>query len=553
MAELSSNPRAPEQIAAIARVRWQLFLNSLRKIRGRLEAVSRILVGLWLAVIGLGGAVGLGAAAKYFVSADRPELLAIFLWIVFLFWQLFPVIASVFAESFDSSNLLRFPLSYRSYFLVRLAYGSFDPATIVGSLWLLGMTIGIGIGQPNLFLWSALVLLSFAVLNILLARMIFAWVERWLAKRRTRETMGLVFFIFMISFQFIGPLVDRFGKKPRPGILRVTEAILPLERLLPPGLASEAIGRMAHGQLAVGLGSFALLSVYGLAILWLLNLRMRAQFRGENLSEAVARVAGSPEKPSVRLGWGVPGFSGPAAAIFEKELRYLSRSGPMMFTLVMPVVVLLIFRVSPARSGRGGNPLMRTPDLAFPVGAAYALLILTNFVYNNFGAEGAGIQLFFASPVRFREVVAAKNLAHAAVVALEIALVYLGVFFMFGPPAIDVVLATLAGALFAVLVNFSVGNPLSLISPKKIDFGTFGRQRASGITQLASLGTQIGVLGLAGVTFFIARHSGRTWLATIVFLALAAAAFAVYAAVLNRVDRMALDHRENLITELSRA
>jgi ABC-2 type transport system permease protein len=174
-------------------------------------------------------------------------------------------------------------------------------------------------------------------------------------------------------------------------------------------------------------------------------------------------------------------------------------------------------------------------------------------VYNNFGADAAGIQFFFAAPVRFREILLAKNLAHAAVLALETILVWLAVCFVFRRPSLDVTLATLAGLFFALLVNLTVGNLLSLASPKKIDFGTFGRQRASNTTVFASFGVQIAVFVLAALTLLAARRHGEVWLATLIFLALAAIAAAAYALMLSRADQMALAHRETLIAELSRA
>jgi ABC-2 type transport system permease protein len=553
MAWLRISPEARGQIAAIARVRRQLFVNSLRSIHGRIELVSRVFIGLGFAFAGLGGAFGLGTAAAFFISSDRSEWLALLLWPVFMFWQLFPVLATAFTDNFDSSNLLRFPLSYPSFFVIRLAYGSLDPATALGSLWLAGIALGIGYARPSLLPWAALVLVAFAVLNILIGRMIFALVERWLARRRTREILGVVFFLIIISFQFIGPLVSRFGEGSRPAAGRIVSQLLPLERLLPPGLTAAAIAQSTRAEFAAAFGAILLMGAYGVAIGWLLHLRLRAQYRGENLREAAARSASPKQKSAIRPGWNLPGFSAPVAAIFEKELRYLSRSGPMLFTLIMPVVVLLIFRLTPSSSGNADAFLVRAPDLAFPAGAAYALLVLTNLVYNNFGADAAGIQFFFAAPVRFREILLAKNLAHAAVLALETILVWLAVCFVFRRPSLGVTLATLAGLFFALLVNLTVGNLLSLSSPKKIDFGTFGRQRASNITVFASLGVQIAVFGLASLTLLAARRHAEVWRATLIFLALTAIAAAGYALVLSRADQMALGRRETLIAELSRA
>jgi ABC-2 type transport system permease protein len=553
MAWLRISAEARGQIAAIAKVRWRLFVNSLRTLHGRLDLVSRAFIGLGFVFAGFGGAFGLGTAAWYFVSSDRAEWLALLLWPVFTFWQLFPVLATAFTDNLDSSNLLRFPLSYPTFFAIRLAYGSLDPATALGSLWLTGIALGIGYARLRLLPWATVVLVLFAGLNILIGRMIYAWVERWLARRRTREILGMVFFLIIISFQFIGPLVNRFGEGSRPAASHFVSQLLPLERLLPPGLTASAIVEAAHAKFAAALGTLLLLAGYGVAIGRLLDLRLRAQYRGENLSEAVARSTLAKEISVIRPGWNLPGLSAPVAAIFEKEFRYLSRSGPMLFTMIMPVVVLLIFRVTPSSSGNVDGFLVRAPDLAFPAGAAYALLVLTNLVYNNFGADAAGIQFFFAVPVRFREIVLAKNLAHAAVLTLETILVWLAVCFVFRRPSLDVTLATLAGLFFALLVNLTVGNLLSLASPKKIDFGTFGRQRASNTTVFASFGVQIAVFGLAALTLLAARRHGKIWLATLIFLALAAIASAGYALALSRADELALARRETLIAELARA
>ena len=62
--------------------------------------------------------------------------------------------ATAFTQNLESASLLRFPLSYRSYFLIRLAYGSLDPATTVAVLWLLGIAIGIGVAKPRMLPWA---------------------------------------------------------------------------------------------------------------------------------------------------------------------------------------------------------------------------------------------------------------------------------------------------------------------------------------------------------------------------------------------------------------
>ena len=539
---------ARQQMAAVAELRWRIFVNSLRTVRGRLELASRIFIGLAFVVGGIGGAVGLGGAAWFLLSQGNPEWLGVLLWPVFLFWQLFPLMATAFTENVDSSTLLRFPLSYPSYLLIRLAYGSLDPATTVASLWLLGIALGIGFAQPKVFPWTAVVLLTFAAVNILLARMIFAWLERWLAQRRTREIMGVLFFLFILSLQLIGPLISAYGHKPKPETRLLGRELSSAQRPLPPGLAAAAIAGMAQGRAQSSLLSFLLLALYGIAFFWLLNFRSRAEYYGENLSESDRRKTLPEGAPAVRRGWNVPGLSGPVTAVFEKELRYLSRSGPMLFTLIVPLFMLAVFR----SSGKNEGLFAHAPELTFPLGAAYSLLLLTNLSYNNFGADGGGIQFLFASPVRFRQIMLGKNLAHSSIFVLEVIVVWLGTCLLYRPPSVEVTLATLAGILFALPIDLAAGNLFSIYSPSRIEAGVFGRQRASLTTVLASFAIRGALFGVGAIMLWLSRHYGDFGTEVLIFLLPAGFAFLTYALALNHVDKIALDHRENLISQLGR-
>jgi ABC-2 type transport system permease protein len=557
MNEVSATLQRRAQLAAIARLRWRLFVNSLRSTGGKLEFVSRMMVTFAFAIGGFGGAFGMGVAAYLAISSGKPELLAMLLWFVFLFWQVFPIMATAFTNNPDSSGLLRFPLSYGTYFLVRIAYGAFDPATALGSLWSFGILVGVGLAKPELLPWTLLVLLAFAAFNLLLMQMMFAWVERWLAQRRTREIMGILFVLLMLSFQMIGPLVRHFGQQPQPdaqqSLHRYVGFLTAVQGVLPPGLAADAIAQAVYSRFMTSFSSLALLCAFVLGIGWCLHVRLLAQYRGENLSE-VAAAASRPRDRTLRLGWNLPGFTTPVAAVFEKEIRYLLRSGPMLLTLIMPIFMLAIFRFGALNSARrSGVFLARPPDMAFPAAAAYTLLMLTNLAYNNFGGDAGGIQFFYASPVRFRDIVLAKNLTHAGILAGETIVAWIGVSLLYGRPALDVTIAALAGLLFAAPINFSAGNLLSIYSPKKLDYSSFGRQRASQMTVLISLGVQVFVVGVAGVAFWIARSYGNFWIATMILLLLAGISLSVYWMILGLMDGLALERRETLVAELCRA
>jgi ABC-2 type transport system permease protein len=542
------------QLAAIAWLRWRLFVNALRSTRGQLEVVSRGFVSLAFLVGGCGGAALMGVGAYFFLGSGKPEMLAILLWGIFLFWQLFPIMATAFTNNPDSSELLRFPLSYRSYFLVRMAYGAVDPATFLGCIWSLGILAGLAFAKSALAPWAALVLFAFAIFNLLFLQMVFAWVERWLAQRRTRELMGILFILVILGFQLIGPVTHHLRNNSSPGMQRVIAVIVPAEQILPPGLAADAIVQGIYPKWPVALSSLGLLCAFGLLVGYGLNVRLSAQYRGENLSEAIA-ASSLPQEKSLRLGWSLPGLSSPVAAVFEKEIRYLLRSGPMLLNLFMPFFMLVIFRVGAVNSIRhsGAGFLSRTPSLAFPVAAAYTLLMLTNIAFNNFGADAGGIQFFYSAPVTFRQIVLAKNLTCACIVAVETIVAWVVVALIYARPGLDMTVLTLAGLLFAAPLDFAAGNVLSIYAPRRFDYSKFGRQRASQITVLISLGLQLVIASVAAGAVLMARFLGNIWIAALALAVLAGISFSVYVVILNRMDSLALARREALVAELCRA
>jgi ABC-2 type transport system permease protein len=540
------------QLSAIANLRWRMFVNGLRTTRGKAELASRVIITLGFAVGGLGGFAAAAGLAWWLVSENKPEFLALLLWPIFLFWQLFPVMATAFTNNPESSDLLRFPLTYRSYFVIRLAYGLFDPASALGSVGLVGILLGIGIARPSLLPCALIALIIFALFNLVLMQTVFAWLERWLAQRRTREILGVLFILFMFTFQLIGPLTQRYQRRPSPEFKRVAEIAAQVQGVLPPGLAGDAIAQVSHGEYLVGLTSLLFLAMLTIAIGYLLHLRLRRQFLGEKLSEAAARPA-IAQVQSLQIGWDLPGFSPSVAAVFEKEVRYLGRSGPMLLTLIMPTFMLLVFRAGPMSAMRHSSILARAPNMAFPAAVAYALIVLTNLVYNSFGGDGGGVQFFYASPARFRQIVLGKNLAHAVILVANTLLAWIAVNFFYGPPAPAIAVATLAGLLFVAPLNFAAGNLLSIYTPKKRDFASFGRQNASQATVLASLGVQMVTIGIGAGAFLIGRLYHNLWIATAVLLGLSVISISFYVAVLSRMDNLAIDRRETLISEMCRA
>ena len=190
------------------------------------------------------------------------------------------------------------------------------------------------------------------------------------------------------------------------------------------------------------------------------------------------------------------------AAIFGKELKYLYRNSMLLMNIFMPLILIVFFSMTasmPSRHG-GASPFGRiNGSFAYPGAVAYLFLLIMNFCPNNLAYEGRGIERYFLSPIKFRDVMLAKNLFHGTLVGLE-ALLVLGVLTAMGhPPGLLIILATWAALPFAALMHFGVGNWLSLQYPRKFEFG-MRRQRPSGMTMLISFGLLAAVMGTLALT-----------------------------------------------------
>ena len=144
----------PTQLSPSPSFRWRMFVNGLRSSAAKWNWLRAFIVTSAFAFGGFGGFATAVGFSWYFVSQGQAEFLAVLLWPIFFFWQVFPVMATAFTNNPDSSELLRFPLNYRSYFLIRLVYGFFDPASALGSVSLLGVLLGVSIARPMLFPWA---------------------------------------------------------------------------------------------------------------------------------------------------------------------------------------------------------------------------------------------------------------------------------------------------------------------------------------------------------------------------------------------------------------
>jgi ABC-2 type transport system permease protein len=566
MAEMTNSNNLFRQVSLVIMLRWQTFRNGMRSQSEKMHVLGSVALGLFFTILTLGGSIGIGFAAFEIGSIKKWIYLSMMLWGIFMFWQFVPVLASQTNPGFDGRNLLRFPIRFSAFFLMSAAYGLADPFALAGILWHITMAIGISIARPELKWWAALALAGSALMNLLFNRMLYAWLERLLAKRRTREIITALFILFFVCVQFSGLIVQKWG----PAIKSALESSAGVWRALPPGLAGTAIEHAANGDSSAALLTTGLLALYAVAFGGLFAFRAHAQFTGEDLGESAAPTRKKTSAPRAQLS--VPAsvvnpelesaaarqvsglVSPPVAAIYGKELKYLYRNSMLLMNIFMPLVLIVFFSMTasmPSRHG-GASPFGRfNGSFAYPGAVAYLFLLIMNFCPNNLAYEGRGIERYFLSPIKFRDVMLGKNLFHGTLVGLE-ALLVLGILTAMGhPPGLLIIAATWAALPFAALMHFGVGNWLSLQYPRKFEFG-MRRQRPSGMTMLISFGLLAAVMGTIALTGAICIWLAGMWLLPFVYLALSGAALIAYRAMLESTSQQAIQQRDPLIEQLAR-
>ncbi len=562
MAEVTTTNKVWRQLLLVVMLRWQTFRNGMRSQSEKMHVLGSVALGIFFTLLTFGGALGIGFGAFEIVGMQRWVYLSAMLWGIFMFWQFVPVLASQTNPGFDGRNFLRFPIRFSTFFLMSTAYGLADPFALAGILWHIAMGIGISIARPDLKWWAALALAYSALMNLLFNRMLFAWLERLLAKRRTREIVTVLFILFFVCIQFSGLILQRWG----PAVRSAIEESASVWRALPPGLAGTVIEHAADGDSSAAAMTTGLLALYACAFGGLFAFRAHAQFTGEDLGESAAPVrrktavprgqASAPssvavstvESPASGL------ISGPVTAIVGKEFKYLYRNSMLLMNIFMPLVLIVFFSMTtsmPSRHG-GPSPFSRfNGGYAYPAAVAYLFLLIMNFTPNNLAYEGRGIERYFLSPIKFRDVMLAKNLFHGTLVCFE-ALLVLGILIAMGhPPGLLIILATWAALPFAALMHFGVGNWLSLQYPRKFEFG-MRRQRPSGMTMVISFGLLAAVMGTIALVGVICLWLAGLWLLPIAYLALSAAAVVVYRFMLDSTSQQAITQRDALLDQLAR-
>lgn len=559
------------QLAAVAWLRWRIFINSMfrRRATGARQAAGlalailvRIMVWPFLAMMVIGPIGGSGFFAWMAIAGNHPQRLAPLLAAITLLWLFVNVngqnVAAV-ASNFDPSSLTRFPLRFGRYLILRTLIGVLTPSTIVGCLALLAAAVGISVAKPALALPALLVLAIYALMNIFLMRMIGAWLERWLANRRFREIFGALMALSVVGFQFLN-----FQRAPSRAIggrsswvLNILHSSGSQLHWLPPGFAANAILEVSRPVAALAQFTGLLASTALFAAVF--AIRLHKQFLGEFLSEGASRRTNERSRqrivartqqanPAARAAStenARPAFPPIVAACLHKEWLTLRGNGMQLIGMLTPLFFVVILNRS----------VFRESSTYFLPGAiAYVLFGVLAGLYNIFGADGLGVQVYLLAPIRLRDVIVAKNLMSLAVIVTEAGLAWVLVSLLTRAPiSLATQVSTGLWTIFVIGVNLALGTMRSIQAPRRFVPGQAQRRRSTPTNRTSGLLILLVLFGSMALQFpvtLLCRYFDDPWLGAWIFGALAFAAVAAYALLLHNADQFILAHRDVFAEEL---
>ncbi len=562
------------QLLAVAWLRWRIFINSTfrRRTTGAGQVVGlafailvRMIVWPFLALMVIGPVGGSGFLAWMAIAGNHPQRLAPLMAAITLLWLFVSVngqnVAAV-VSNFDPSSLTRFPLRFGRYLFLRTVIGVLTASTIVGCLALLAAAAGIGVAKSALALPALVVLAVYALMNVFLMRMIGAWLERWLANRRFREIFGALMALTVVGFQFLN-----FQRRSPHGmggrnswVLNVLHSSGSQLHWLPPGFAANAILRASHPFAAlpqfVGLLASTALFAGAFAV------RLHKQFLGEYLSEGASRRANErtgqrnlarSQKAVVRARAALTEDERPAlapivAACLHKEWLTLRGNGVQLIGMLTPLFFVVILN----RSIFAGQPTYFLPGAI-----AYVLFGILAGLYNIFGADGLGVQVYLLAPIRLRDVIVAKNLMSLSVIIAEAGLAWVLVSVLARTPIpLTTQISTGLWTVFVIAVNLALGTMRSIQAPRRFIPGQVQRRRMTPTNRTSGLLIMLVLFGSMALQFPVtlaSRYFDNPWLGAWIFGPLAFAAVAAYGLLLHYADRFILAHRDVFAEELCKA
>jgi len=403
------------------------------------------------------------ALATRRAAGALPNSLPSGLLLVFLYWQLVPLVLVSAGLSLDLRRLRVYPIPDSHLFwievLLRVSTG------IEMLVLMLGAAIGLG-RNPAFPWWIGLALVPYALFNLLLSTGIKDLFTRALARKRLRELAIL----FCVSLGALPQFLGIFGLPA--WLRRAFEATA--SSWSPWGAAAHLITGPLTRWDVLSL-AFWITAAYAFAR-WQFD---RSLLFDPDSTRAAERASQSTRAHAV-LEWfyRLPRrlLTDPLAALVEKELRFLSRAPRFRLVFFMGFTFGMILWL-PIALGRSSRNIWDAPPGEglmsgnfFTIVCVYALTLLGEVAFwNNLGFDRAAGQIYFLAPVKLSQVLLAKNIAAMFFVLLEVLAVSTVVLLLRLPVGWAKFPEALMVAIVFAIILLAVGNIGSILYPRPVD------------------------------------------------------------------------------------
>jgi ABC-2 type transport system permease protein len=376
---------------------------------------------------------------------------------IMVYWQLSPVISASFGASLDLRKLLVYPIPHNKLFLVEVLLRI---TTCLEMLIVLAGPMAGLLRNPRIG-WAAApgivgAGLAFAAMNILLSAGARNWLERVFLRTRLKEAVMLV-----IVFGALAPQLLLLLHVRKEAAFQFAPS-----QLVWPWAAMAHL--MLHDSLGPGLLSAAVWM--GIAV-WFSRWQFERSIRYDGTT---ARPTGTSaqSKPDglAEVLFRLPSrfLPDPLAAMVEKELRTFARIPRFRLVYIMSCSFGLVLYFPSLQRGRSHDTFFM--QNALPLMSLYGLLMLGQITYwNAFGFDRSAVQGYFSWPVKFREVLIAKNLSVISLLVPQILLISLVCRAARMPFSAAKVIETIVVMMIASLYWFALGNIFSVRIPRALD------------------------------------------------------------------------------------
>ena len=518
------------RVFLIFHLRWMLFKNSLRTKSNWLEAGTGIFVALVVGIFDISVGIGLGLIAYVFYGRDVfTELITCVLAGISIMWLCIPVLTASFGDQMDAVRFRIYPLSMTEVLAIDLILGLVDPAGLLVIPLLVGLLGGVAARSLHMASIAGLFLLIFYIFNLALSRYVQRLIGSFFSTRRRKEILGLIVFLLLfvpqmlLTFNSPGrsryrpqqPSAQQKGENPdrQTDRLRQIGKVATYLAWTPPGITARTIGDGPGEPTGKAILLFAAAVAFCLAAVVLEYQRVAREYSGRESywQRRAARRRPPEHRPSVGaerhgpvtrpvpavtktnqdtavilepasrvLSWIPPEVMAMAA----KDARYLYRSPRALLMFIAPLFACLIFVIPRTEFGAariGSN--YQIPLLVF-----YALFANSSQIFNNsFSFDWHGARLYFFSPVRGQDVLRGKNLAATAACLLQLAAVIILYLILTRSFPLQGLVSGLLILGVALPFDLTVGNYLSVLYPRGVDFSKVYGRAYSGVSAIVSL------------------------------------------------------------------